>query len=414
MNKQRLVSSAMDCITRFRASGFPLKNIASDIIRARKLNSLERKILLDLIFCFCREIYLINHFFLSRVKFFSSMPAQQKDVLALKMLCEKISDIKQNNEMAEALYEYEKWSKSLGDERYQISLGPLISGILTSDYGENINSIAKGLFSRPAKYLAFDHNYLTADDLSEALYKIKIPHFRHKILKSSIGTYENIDIFSLKKIFGDHIWLMDAGSQIIAEMIKPNSFDFVLDICTGIGNKARYITMNDCNYVAVDIDKRRLNKAKDRLKDRNIDFINADGRKLPIKPNTFNWILLDAPCSGVGVLRRNSDLIHRLTKDSLKKYCELQYELLSSAIELLACNGKLIYATCSLFKQENQQQITRILEENSKLLPLSLSELVGENLICGKKNLNNEITLFPHIFDCDGFYISALTKICSK
>jgi 16S rRNA (cytosine967-C5)-methyltransferase len=119
----------------------------------------------------------------------------------------------------------------------------------------------------------------------------------------------------------------------------------------------------------------------------------------PLVGQSFDWILIDAPCSGSGTLRRHPDLIYRLNKSQLISYQKLQRELLSSATKLLKPQGKLIYATCSLFNSENQQQIDGLLATNANLIPYELPDLH-----------KTSFELIPHIYDCDGFYLAALTK----
>lgn len=411
MNKKRLISTAIDAVGRFRSGPFPLKNVGQDLIKARKLNSGERKAFLDLIFRFSREINLLNKFFNEKIRFSNGMSVQERDTLALEILSESIPALFEPGGVAALYQDYEQWLVLLGDERYLLALGPLISGLLIADHQEQALAIAKGLAYRPAKYLAVDRRYLSVDVVSDALSGLGLEHFRHPILPVAIGSRHDINLKDLPKGMADHIWFMDAGSQIIAELVCPKPHEWVLDLCAGEGGKAQYITMKDCHYVALDVDESRLERAKKRLHNQKVDFVKADGRSPPFPSDHFDWILLDAPCSGTGVLRRHPDLVHRLTKAFLDKYRHLQRDLLKSAVKLLKPGGKLIYATCSLFRSENEQQIHDVLRENSQILPLSLSHLVGEHLRFSDDALyDNSLTLYPHIHDCDGFYVACLTK----
>ena len=149
------------------------------------------------------------------------------------------------------------------------------------------------------------------------------------------------------KIFGS--WTRE--TEILANCVKPKNHERVLDMCVGEGGKARIIAMNNCDLVALDIDEERLARAKKRLAGFNIKYICKDGRDLSstLASQSFDWILIDAPCSGSGTLRRNPDLIYRLTKSQLINYQKLQAELLASATKLLKPGGRIVYATCSLF-----------------------------------------------------------------
>lgn len=410
MSHKRIFTAAVDCISRFRVGKYPLKNVAQDIIKARKLNSSDRKIFLDLVFRFSREINLVHHFIGEAVRFSKGMSLQQKDMLALQILSHD-GEPDADPELIKLHTHYQTWVKNVGDEGFLIALGPLLKRHFQADFGAEAAVHAKGCFDKPAKYFAIDRRHVRVEDVEAALSSQNIDYFFHKVLPHVIGTHEMIDMDKIAKTFGDHVWLMDAGSQIVAELIKPQPHERVLEMCSGEGNKAKYITMSDCHYVALEISEKRLAKAKSRLQKTNIEFILADGRNPPLPPNSFDWILLDAPCSGVGVLRRNPDLVHRLTKDDVDKYIKLQMELLNSAVKLLRPSGILIYVTCSLLRAENDQQITRLLRENSQIMPVPMAQLVGEDLRLENHALdNNCMHLYPHKEDCDGFFCAALTK----
>lgn len=403
MNQQRIINSALDCISRFRATRFPLKNVAHEIIKARKLNSSERKIFFDAVFNFIREIFLFNKFLDETVKFSSSMSVQQKDALLLDLIL--------NQEKADIKTSYQDWQNSLGIERYLISLGPLISSKLKAAYGDNAAAIALGLARKPKKYLALDTRFITVEQLSNALGVKSIQHTSHPMLKNALGFYDHLDLETLPSSIAPHVWFMDAGSQIVASLLTPKRGERVLDMCAGEGNKARFIASKDCLYVASDIDQSRISIAQKRLPAKNIQFLCADGMKLPFADNSFEWILLDAPCSGTGTVARNPDICHRLTNNDLDAYVQLQEQLLTSATRLLKKGGILIYATCSLIADENEQQIMRVLTKNSSIKPINFGELVGSDVqFSDAQRDKNSCTLLPHINDCDGFFVAALTK----
>ncbi|HXW53794.1 MAG TPA: RsmB/NOP family class I SAM-dependent RNA methyltransferase [Myxococcota bacterium] len=405
MNYQRLFNAASDCVLRFRASAFPLKNVVSDVCKMRNLNSSERRALFDLMFRFSREIYLVDEFIRNTMRFANSMSVQQKDRLALELFLAGPADL------AKMATDYDRYVASLGEERYLLALGPMLCRALKADFPESASAIAKGFSSRPAKYLAIDRRHVAIEEVVEILARAGIKYFFCPMLATALGLYEQLD---MKRVFGalcQHVWLMDAGSQIIAELIRPKSSDQVLDMCAGEGNKAHYITMRACHYTAMDIDQRRLNKAKLRLEGRNINFICGDARATSFKPESFDWILLDAPCSGVGTLRRNYDLVHRLHLDDITRYVNLQRQLLESAVHLLKPQGKLIYATCSWLRVENEQQIDWALKENSQIKSFALNDLVVDLPKISADALDkNTLSLFPNIHNCDGFYAAGLTK----
>jgi 16S rRNA C967 or C1407 C5-methylase (RsmB/RsmF family) len=410
MNKNRLLNASLDTVIRFKSNHFPLKTAANDIIKARKLNSSERKVLYNLVFTWAKES-LLKEFLSENIRFFKGMPEQKKDLLVLAFIASKLNYFPEK-EFDELLIKYEAWLKDLGQERYLKSLF-FIGEILKKDHPDIALSVAESLFARPKKYLAIDERYVSLEQVVSELKKLGIDAKSHAIFKQALEVSE-INLKDLPLSISSHVWLMDAGSQIIAELLAVKPEDDVLDMCAGEGGKALFITMKLCNYVAMDIDQARLKIAKSRLHKNKVEFICDDACTKDFGAKKFDWILLDAPCSGTGVLRRNPDLVHRLTKKDLTYYIELQKRLLKKAVDLLKPNGKLIYATCSLFKAENEEQIERVLRENKEIKPLPLREIEVVRLKLNNDILvNNCLTLYPHIHDCDGFFVAALTKIPS-
>ena len=387
MNKQRVINASIDCINNFKISKYPIKNIAQEIIRSRKLNSQERAVFLDLVFLWARESYLVNKFLEKNIKFYNGLSNQQKDILAINILVDQ-----DNN--------YKNYLKILGDDRYLIALGEVFREELIKSHGAKAQEIAKGIWEKPTKYLAFDSLVYTRENIIKELADNNIIAHPHALAPHALRVENNIKLDNLPKKLQENLWFMDAGSQIIASCVKSKIGERVLDLCVGEGNKARLIAMSQCSLVALDINSRRLEHAKKRLKDFSVEYICADGANSGLEPESFDWILIDAPCSGSGVLRRNPDLIYRLSKEQLINYQTLQHNLLVSAIKLLKPGGKIIYATCSLFSSENQQQIDNILKANTNLLSCELDYLN-----------KSSFELIPHIYDCDGFYIAGLMKM---
>lgn len=399
MSKSLLITHAADCLIKFRSSKFPLKNVALELIRNKRLNKKQRVALLDLLFSWAREINLIKEYISHKIQFSSGLSTQQKDLYALNLL---------NNE--QSFFEYQEWCKLLGKEKFLLALNGCVAKILKADYCDDVYDIAQGLLEKPIKYLAFDRSKISSQEVFNALTSLGVTCFRHENLDSAIGVLENINLKELPKEIADSLWFMDVGSQIIASLIIPQKNQKVLDMCAGEGNKARYITSLACDYTALDVDKSRLKKASSRLK--GVNFIVEDACSSSLEEESFDWILLDAPCSGSGTIKRYPDLIHRITYDQVRRYSSLQRKLLLSAKKLLKPGGKIIYATCSLFKQENEQQIKKILGEDTSLLAADLKYLLQKsNVKIDPNDINGcSVNLFPHKNKCDGFFVAVIKK----
>ncbi len=159
-------------------------------------------------------------------------------------------------------------------------------------------------------------------------------------------------------------WI-DPGSIYIAEKIKAQPGERVLDLCAGGGGKTKIIAQTGASIIAVDNNSKRLDIVR---KIPGVKVIPCDGRTFKNEP--FDWILVDAPCSGTGTLRHAPDLFGRLQESDIAKYTTLQKELVANAIKLLKPTGKLVYATCSILAEENHSSFDGLkLIESKQLLP---------------------------------------------
>ena len=394
----------------FRSGHVPLRLAADKIQKMRKLNSHERKVFFSAVFDCTRQAYLFDEFLLEEVRFSSSLSRRQKDALLLEIVLDAVLGIDASEAAHNLGSQYQAWLMQQ-KERYLQALGPIIGARLRRDYGEDAEVIAQGLFRKPKKYLAFDPRAVRLDDIVLALKTVNIEVQGHPHLKTALGVQDYVHLDDLPVSIRDHVWFMDAGSQMIAALVNPLEHEHVLDMCAGEGNKARYITSHRCNYLAVDIDDKRLSVAKKRIHEDYVKFMVADARKIEAPPGSFDWVLLDAPCSGVGTIARAPDIILRLDEKTIANYQHLQRELLDSAITMLKPGGKLIYATCSLLVDENGRQIDKLCQQNGHLKQVPLGTMVGPNLVFAHNDLAKcSLTIFPHRYDCDGFYCAVFTK----
>jgi 16S rRNA (cytosine967-C5)-methyltransferase len=143
--------------------------------------------------------------------------------------------------------------------------------------------------------------------------------------------------------------------------------------------------------VAMDVSERRLESAKKRCPGEAVRFVVGDATEPPFKPASFDYILLDSPCSGTGTLRRAPDLLLRLQESDLPAFVDLQRRLITSMAGLLNPGGQLVYATCSLLAEENHEQIAWALAA------------FGLDLV-------SERQLLPSQDNSDGFYVAVLRK----
>lgn len=217
-------------------------------------------------------------------------------------------------------------------------------------------------------------------------------------------------------------WIQDVAASlpvITAGNIKRKD---VIDLCAAPGGKTAQLAVKEANVVALDISENRLTTLKNnmkRLRIDNIKVLNADALEYTEKcQDLYDIILLDAPCSATGTLRRHPEIIHIKTVQDVAEQAELQYKILNNCTNILKIGGILIYSVCSISKIEGELQILRFLNSHPQFKRVAITEqdisIYGvwtDNLI----NENGEIRTMPYYLKSqrgmDGFFICKLQRI---
>ena len=212
--------------------------------------------------------------------------------------------------------------------------------------------------------------------------------------------------------------VQDEGSQLIALLSDARPGMAVADFCAGAGGKTLALAAlmeNEGRLVALDVDAARLQKAQPRYARAGTTLVEPralpDPDWLAASAGRFDRVLVDAPCSGSGVWRRQPDARLTLTPERLAGYRRVQQEVLRDAAKLVKPGGRLIYATCSLLPEENEAQIARFLQSHPAFVQMSVAE-VWKQLLPGA-NCPAEgphLLLTPRRHGSDGFFLSLLER----
>ena len=232
-------------------------------------------------------------------------------------------------------------------------------------------------------------------------FKNHVDYIEGKLAKNSLIYVGNEPIHTKEEVKKGLLSIQDESSQFVVEVLDPKENDKVLDMCAAPGSKTQYIAqlMNNTGKVlAIDIHQHRVDIMKsylDSLQIQNVTCVCYDSTLLHNKEklkHSFDKVLLDAPCLGLGVVRRKPDILLNLNSEDLDEICALQQRLLEEAYLMLKQNGTLLYSTCSINKKENDSQITSFLAKHSDMKRVY------------------EKQLFPDEFNSDGFYICKMIK----
>ncbi|MGH8676204.1 MAG: RsmB/NOP family class I SAM-dependent RNA methyltransferase [Burkholderiales bacterium] len=211
--------------------------------------------------------------------------------------------------------------------------------------------------------------------------------------------------------------VQDEGSQLLAYLLGPRRGEMVADFCAGAGGKALALSMlmrGAGRVYAIDVSAKRLSALAPRAARAGVSNIHplviASERDVRTKrlARKVDRVLVDAPCSGFGTLRRNPDLKWRYGPDRIDALAEQQFSILDAASGLVKPGGRLVYATCSLLAAENEAVADRFCAAHPEFAALSCGELLAAQRIplhCAER-----LRLWPHEHGTDGFFAAAFER----
>jgi len=235
--------------------------------------------------------------------------------------------------------------------------------------------------------------------------------------KDSPVVDDGVVVESLEKVLKSEafdqgqVLVQDTAAMCVVRWLDPRPGERILDLCAAPGGKTIYAAQrmrDDGEIVASDVHAARLRLVQKAASKHGLSIIDTrktDARKLTAE-KPFDAILIDAPCTGTGVLAKRADLRWNRKEEDLARLCVLQKEILDHATTLLAPGGRIVYATCSIETEENQEQAKAFLERHSDFVTETpdvgmKSEIVGSN---------GWLEILPHWFGTDGAFAARLVK----
>jgi len=226
-----------------------------------------------------------------------------------------------------------------------------------------------------------------------------------------------LPIPKIKAFEGGWFQVQDEAAQLVTYLLNPQPGETILDACAGLGGKTGHIAQmmkNKGKIVAMDKNDAKLLRHESEMKRLGISIVQTCIHNLdkPFDKNyiaEFDRVLLDAPCSGLGVLRRNPDIKWLMSKKNLIPYKEKQVKFLDTLSYLVKPSGVLVYVVCSTEPEENEEVVKVFLNKHPEFfiekkpdgLPFNVRSLV---------NKNGYLKTFPHINNMDGFFSVCLTR----
>ncbi len=235
-------------------------------------------------------------------------------------------------------------------------------------------------------------------------------------LLSSAFTVKSGDITATKAFRERRVSIQDEGSQLVALLVGEGKN--ILDCCAAPGGKTRILAERnpEAAVVAMELHPQRAALLRKLVPAENVRVIAGDVRKMP-PPGSFDRVLVDAPCSGTGTLARNPEIKWRLQPEDLLRLQKYQVEILRAAMKHVSPRGRIVYSTCSLEPEENEQVIERALVGEGSFRVVDCDDEIkrlrhsGELVWDGGSLLSGPyLRTIPGAHPCDGFFVAILAK----
>lgn len=276
---------------------------------------------------------------------------------------------------------------------------------LQQAYPQQWESIVDANNQRPPMWLRVNRLHHSRDEYLALLAKAEINAFAHPQFPDAICLEEASPVGRLPGFEQGWVTVQDASAQHCVDLLDPQNGEQILDLCCAPGGKTTHIleAAPKAHVLAVDVDENRLKRVKENLHrlQQQAEVKCGDGRH-PEKwcgDKQFDRILLDAPCSATGVIRRHPDIKWLRRDRDIAELAALQEEIIEAIWPHLKSGGVMVYATCSVLPEENAQQMREFLSRH----PEAQLMITGDQKNPGQQHL-------PHAQDGDGFFYAKLIK----
>ena len=213
------------------------------------------------------------------------------------------------------------------------------------------------------------------------------------------------------------IEVQDEGSQLLAQIVGVKRGEMVVDFCAGAGGKTLALgaaMRNTGRLYAFDISEKRLAKLKPRLARSGLSNVHPvmiaheNDAKVKRLAGKIDRVLVDAPCSGLGTLRRNPDMKWRQTVETVAEMNVKQISILTSASRLVKAGGRLVYGTCSFLNEENEDIVAQFLQANPDFTLVPMNTVLAEQKI--DLDTGEYLKMLPQVHHTDGFFAAVLER----
>lgn len=270
---------------------------------------------------------------------------------------------------------------------------------------EKTKQICEANMLSPKVSICINTNKTTKQQLKDILTKEGMNVEDGKISKNSLYITKTKNIAESKAFKDGLFHIMDESSMLAIEILDPKENETIIDVCSAPGGKSfycSYLMKNTGKIFSRDIHSHKIELMQDTIKRLNIENIKPelkDATKFYEQDEEIaDKIIIDAPCSGFGIVRKKPDIKYTKTKDHIKQLVSIQRQILEASYKYVKKGGILLYSTCTLFEEENVENVKWFCENYDFEL-------------CKTENMENGyITILPSMFNTDGFFIAKLKR----
>ena len=257
----------------------------------------------------------------------------------------------------------------------------------------------------------------SVEECQEAVRKEGVATERTKLSPFGLIVPKRINIFQIQAFRDGLFEVQDEGSQLVPYLLDPKPTAKVLDACAGAGGKTLELAAlmkNRGEIVAADVNSFRLDQLRKRAQRAGVSNVRIrqvqDIADLAEQyTDYFDVVLIDAPCSGIGTLRRNPGMKWMVTEETIREVSEKQLHILEACVPFVKTGGRVAYATCTLFREENETVVENFLKAHAEFAlddpPLDRARFDFSPYSVGKY-----IKFIPYRDGTDGFFIAVMKK----
>ena len=252
---------------------------------------------------------------------------------------------------------------------------------------------------------------ITADELVKLFEERNIRNTRSKYLENFIKVGHLSGIYNLDLFEKGYFSVQDESSGLVVKLLDPKPGETVIDLCSAPGGKTTFIgelMKNQGKIIAVDKYEHRLNLVKqscERLGVENVEFIPKDALEVDVEP--ADKVLVDAPCSGLGVIQKKPDIKWQRELSDIRNLAKTQIELLEKASKLVKNGGVIVYSTCTIEPEENIEVVKEFLSRHPEFRIDDARNYLPSDIVNGEGCMET----YPHKHDMDGGFAVRLIKV---